>query len=85
MRHVLKLLVVAFASASAGCVWTQYYKEVVTTKDGDGKVLSVVITERIAQPNNVANPIVFEQIQLRPVNAVGEATPTVLPVNKRTQ
>lgn len=83
MRHGLRLAAVVAAGLwGTGCVWTQYYKEVVSTQDGDGKVISVVVTERIIQPNNVANPIVFEHIQLVPVNAQGQpSTPTVLPQN----
>lgn len=53
------------------------------TKDGDGKVVSVVITERIYQPENVAFPMVFEYIQLPPVNARSqEPMPTSTPTGK---
>ena len=67
---------------SSGCGWSDYYKEVVTTRDGEGRLVSVVVTERIRQPHNVAQPINFEYIQLRAVNAQSmEPTPTLLPLN----
>ena len=79
MRITLLALLALITTTS--CVWTGYYKDVVVTKDGEGNIVSIVITERIAQPRNVADPIVFEYIHLRPVNARGGPTPVLVPQN----
>ena len=80
MRVAMALL--AFLILSAGCRWTQYYKEVVVTRDGDGKVIGVVVTEKIVQPDNEAYPMVFEYIHLKPFHArTFDPTPVTLPKN----
>lgn len=83
MNQLLRsVALVALVSVGPGCgVFTQYQKEVVVTKDGEGKVLSVVITERIYQPENVAHPMVFEYIKLSPLNAPSQQ-PTQTPTGK---
>ncbi len=65
-----------------GCATTQFSKEVVVTKDGSGKVVSVVVKESVVQPEGVAEPMVLEYIHLVPVNARSNSpTPVDVPKN----
>lgn len=84
MQFLRYAALVGLALVSPGCVVTQYHKEVVVTMDGDGKVVSVVVTERIDQPDGQARPMVFEYIQLVPIHADSQQpTPTLVPVNAK--
>jgi hypothetical protein len=52
MKKATSLLLVAVcASLFSGCTMVQYHKQVVTTLDGNGKVVSTVITEDIKEPH----------------------------------
>ena len=52
-RIVISLLLVAATSTFlAGCTNVRYTKQVVTTLDANGKVVSTVITEVITEPHS---------------------------------
>ncbi len=75
-------------AAVTGCSHTQYFKEVVVTKDGNGKVQSIVITERVFQPREVSAPFNPEFIKLQNYRlgiAAQPATPTAtsLPIEEQ--
>ncbi len=70
-----------------GCSFTQYFKEVVVTQDGDGKVKSIVITERVIQPREVGAPFNPEYIKVQnyrlPIPAQpANPTITLVPMNE---
>jgi hypothetical protein len=50
-RLISLLLLVATSLSLCGCVAVSYHKEVVTTLDSNGKVVSTVITESITEPH----------------------------------
>ena len=52
-KTVISLLLIAATSTFfAGCTNVTYKKQVVTTLDASGKVVSTVITEDITEPHN---------------------------------
>jgi hypothetical protein len=63
------------------CGYTQYFKEVVVTKDGAGKIQSIVITERVVQAEEPGAPLNPEYIRVQNLRmgAVQTPTPTLLP------
>jgi hypothetical protein len=51
-RIVCSLLLVATSLFFAGCVQVRYTKQVVTTLDSKGSVVSTVITETLTEPHS---------------------------------
>jgi hypothetical protein len=64
----MRLLLLALVSLAAGCTTpTIYSKTVTVTKDAEGKIVQTVVTESIAQPNQVGVPVRFEHLRgIRP-------------------
>ena len=56
-------LILAVALLTLGCTTpTVASKQVVVTKDAEGRITQIIVTEQITQPNLAAKPIVFQHM-----------------------
>ncbi len=63
MKKTCLLLPLVLSLAASGCVSTTYTKTVTVTKDADGKIVQIVESESIMQPNQQGWPVKFEHLK----------------------